>query len=117
MILGKKGSIHLSLLIGVFALLLMISSFHRQSLGFVKRKEELQAMLTFDYQLEAYYLLLHSKELILEGEIAYGQLDCYKISNTKPEGDFSIVFYKTEMGIIVEGTYQDKIRESYIIEQ
>lgn len=112
----KKGSIHLVLMGGVFLLMLLGLRFAEEHSDFKYRRAEMEALLAFEYRLEAYYLLILADELKIEEGVSYGSLEGYEVAE-KPEGAFVIEFQKNHRTVEIVGLYAEKERQRYSIKR
>jgi hypothetical protein len=111
---SKSGRIHLVFMGGIFLLLIVGLRFIDDQSYVTYRRSEMEALLTFDYKLEGYYLLLLANELNIEEGISYGSLEEYRTS-VKTEGEFVIEFCKNKKTVEVIGYYKAKERQRYSI--
>jgi|GEM_PF-1356682 len=76
------------------------------------RRNELEAMLQFDYRLEGYFLLLKSGSLTMEEGIRFGSLESYEwIAIRDPKTYIQLI--QTWDGIRLEGYFGRKLRKTY----
>lgn len=78
------------------------------------KRNELEAMLQFDYRLEGYFLLLKSGSLSMAGDTCYGSLESYEwIAKRDPKT--YILLIQTWEGIRLEGYFGGRLRKTYEI--
>lgn len=80
------------------------------------RRKELEMMLSFDYRMEAYYLLLSTGSLILAEDEAYGSFEAYALTDRRQEERF-IRIQRSSEGIIIRGRLFGKDRGYYEIRE
>lgn len=103
--------------IGGLMVILMCTLVLTEEAGRMRMKrKELQSMLTFDYRVEAYYLLVESGAVVPEKERSYGSLIDYGLVDYS-QGENEILIERLGDRILVTGYFRGEVRGNYEIWQ
>lgn len=112
----KKGFMNVFFAGALIMVLLCTLTLTREA-GLMRiRRKELEMMLSFDYRMEAYYLLLSSGAMILNEDEVYGSFEAYEFTDQWQEDRF-IRIQRSNEGIIIRGRLFGEERGYYEIRE